>query len=810
MRTGIVAFLMGNVSLLYWPFFPDFHLVLIGSGILLILTGILYKSRHHFVSLAAIFLPLCFFCLYFLFGFIYTALYIKHNVPVLELGQLEGTTIRLKGAIASIPYNNNKAQRFELIILAREVLDNSGNKVWDSSFTGKVRLAWYRSDRPLAIGQRWQMDVRLKKPNGLLNPGSFDYEQWLYQNRISATGYVRDGVRLSQGQAESDSVFTRLSGLRQRIADTMDSALANYPYKGMVKALSIGYRHDMAARHWDVFMRTGTNHLIAISGLHIGLMATLVWFIVHALWRSNSAMNLKIPAYYVASILALIAALFYAALAGFAIPTQRALIMLAVVFLAIMFNRNFLPSYVLSLALILVLLIDPLSPLAPGFWLSFGAVTVILFSVSSRIALSSNKLSKWLQLSRIQWSVFVGLLPLMLLLFHQLSLSSPLANLFAVPLMTVVIVPLTLFSSMMLFIFEPLALFLFSLLQWPLDGLFWVLQHLSRWSNSVYYLPAMTWQVLVLAVIACLWLLLPKGWHGRWLGLLILLPVLFIDSPRPEAGEVQMTVLDVGQGLSVVIRTRNHALVYDTGDKYSEQFNMADVAIIPFLRLKGIKELDTLVVSHSDRDHAGSISELLQQIPVKAVISGEADKITESLLLNSYRNDVKPTNSIKQCRKGQQWQWDNVRFKVLSPQWPEKERKANNRSCVILVTTVTNDTILLTGDIEKKTEKQLLNDYPELKARILQVPHHGSKTSSSSDFLKQLEPEIALFSYGYRNRFKHPAGNVLQRYKQKRIKLFSTSNGAIDIKRNITNNSLLVKQYRFENRRFWHREPEKL
>jgi len=263
--------------------------------------------------------------------------------------------------------------------------------------------------------------------------------------------------------------------------------------------------------------------------------------------------------------------------------------------------------------------------------------------------------------------------------------------------------------------------------------------------------------------------------------------------------------LDVGQGLSVILRTRNHNLLYDTGDKFSEQFNMGDMVIIPYVRAKGIGLIDKLVVSHSDRDHAGSYSEVITQLPIKEVLSGEPEKINS--------NDRNPQNKpihIEQCFKGQQWVWDNVHFKVLSPQKPFIGKAGNNRSCVILVTSVSNQTILLTGDMEKKIEKQLLKAYPDLRSDVLLVPHHGSKTSSSNKFLEQVKPRIALFSYGYLNRFKHPADKIVQRYKKLNVKLYNTSNGAIDIRSNLTNNSMSVKQYRIENSRFWHRKPEQL
>ena len=815
MRTGIVAFLIGNTCLLYWPYLPDIHTILWLLGLIVVLTLILYKARRHFVSLTPIFWSVSSLILCFLTGFVYTALYINLLVPVLDLGQMEGKTITVKGFIDSIPTKTTKKQGFEFIIEAREKHGKSGNKQWDHSFSGKVRLSWYSRKIVLENGQKWQMDVRLKKPSGLLNDGGFDYEQWLYQNRILATGYVRQGIQLNDSDA--GSVQSILVQSRQNIANRLDSSLIDHPYKGLIKALAIGVRHDLEPEQWNSFLKTGTNHLIAISGLHIGLMSSLVWFFVNALWKANTALNMKIPAYYAASVFALLSAAIYAAMAGFAIPTQRALIMLSVVFAALIFKREFAPSYVLLLALLLVLLIDPLSSLSFGFWLSFTAVAIILFAMTARLSITSSRLIKIIQLGHMQWVIFVGLLPLMILLFHQFSLVSPLANLFAVPLMSLVIVPVTLLATACLFVFEPLGMLLFKLLEWPMELLMFTLHQLSQWSGIMFSIPEVSWLTILLACVGCVWLIMPGGWKGRWLGVVLLLPALMVQENKIPEGQFQLTVLDVGQGLSVILRTRNHNLLYDTGDKFSEKFNMADMVIIPYVRAKGIGLIDKLVVSHSDRDHAGSISELITQLPIKEVLSGEPEKInrminvkTSSMSAKNYHNPQNKPIHIEQCFKGQQWVWDNVHFKVLSPQKPFTGKIANNHSCVILVTSASNQTILLTGDMEKKIEKQLLKGYPNLRADVLQVPHHGSKTSSSNKFLEQVKPRIALFSYGYLNRFRHPAEKVVQRYKKLNVKLYNTSNGAIDISSNLTNNSMSVKQYRIENSRFWHREPEQL
>jgi len=799
MRSGIIAFVSGNISFLYLlplkgAALSSFIATFFFSLLLFLL---LYKARSVNVSFQTIFFQksvkaMIIVSAMFFFGYCYTAIYINHWYPALDLDGSEGKNLIVTGFIDSIPKKTARRSSFEFVISARQQLDNEGKNYWDKSFHGRVKLNWYKTKEVISTAQKWQLSIRVKKPNGLLN-GGFDYEKWLYQHRIAATGYVRQGHRVD---SIDYSPMTYLSIVRQRMADKLDSALADYPYKGLIKALTIGVRDDIDAAQWQQFLNTGTNHLIAISGLHISLMSGLMWLLVNSLWRAVPGLSLRYPAHYAASFFALLSAFIYASLAGFALPAQRALIMLCVIFSALLLKREFLSSTILLLALFVVVLFDPLSALSASFWLSFIAVAVIFFTLSSRLAHQSGKMQKVLQLGWLQVTIFIGLSAPLIILFQQFSLISPLANFIAVPLMSFIIVPVTFLAMLLLFIYEPLGQSAFLLLQWPVDGLFFILDSLTYYLPGRIYLPQPTLLSTVLLIFGSVWLLMPKGWPARWLGILLFLPAFLTQTEKIPQGQMHMTVLDVGQGLAILLRTQNHTLLYDTGDKYSESFNMADAVIIPYMRSYGLTTLDKLIISHSDRDHAGSFQEIVEQLEVTELLAGEPELL--------------PSTTAKQCRQGQQWQWDGIIFKILSPANLSAQVKNNNRSCVIHISNAARQSILLTGDIEKTIEQQLLKDYPELTADILQVAHHGSKTSSSSAFLQQIQPKAAIFSFGYKNRFHHPAEKVVQSYKQLQIKLYNTNNGAIEINSNIINNSFSIIEYRVDKQMFWHRELNQL
>lgn len=629
----------------------------------------------------------------------------------------------------------------------------------------RLRLSWYHTRQSILPGQRWQLQLRLKPPHGMLNPGGFDYEKWLFQQGIHATGYVRDSEYNRLLSAAGPSI----DGLRQRLIQQIASAVDS-PHPGLLQALSVGYRSNMTAQHWQVMINTGTSHLMAISGLHIGLVAGMVFFVARLL--VPVALLRFISKQQLAALLSLIAAGFYAALAGFAVPTQRAFVMLLVVLLALLLKRPAFSLNTLSLALLVVLLLDPLAPLAAGFWLSFIAVLLIAIILGGRLARQRG----WLQGIRLQWLIALSMLPISVLLFQQGSLISPLANMLMIPLVGLLIVPMLLIASL-------LSLLSASSLSVSLSG--WLFNAAAQLFDASWPMlewmaqsPLASWQQAslplahsLLGLLGGLLLILPRGFPLKTAGLILLLPMIFYQPPRPQNGEFWLQLLDVGQGLSVLVQTRDHTLLYDAGASRGERFDLGRLVVEPFLRHSGIQSLDRLIISHADNDHAGGADYLLQQLAITEVLyGGRRDDFAYAL-----------PPQAQNCRAGQRWQWNQVQFEILHP--ARVYRKTNRQSCVLRIASE-NYSVLLTGDIDQPVESRLLGEYVgELRSDVLLVPHHGSKSSSSLSWLQQVEPQLALVSAGYLNRFRHPADEVLQRYRQLAILVLNTAEeGAISLR----------------------------
>ncbi len=686
--------------------------------------------------------------------------------------RLAGIDTAIHGRITGLPEQSEDRARFDF------VLENPG-----PHSPKKLRLVWYRTEHTLKAGQHWAFTVRLKPPHGSLNPGGFDYERWLFTAGIGALGSVRPYPKpVLLGQ---DSWWRNIDVLRQHIADRLDARLAD---SGFIKALTIGEGSGISQAQWAVFRNTGTIHLVVISGSHIGMVAGLVYFLVLKGWAWAGC--LRWSPQQVAAWAAMAAGIFYAALAGFSIPSQRAVVMLVVLMLAIIQQRPVRPFNTLAVALLAVLLYDPLAVLAPGFWLSFLAVVVIVFAVAGRL----GKASVWLEGIKVNWVTSVGLSPLLLWFFQQVSLCSPLANFIAVPVVGFFLAPGALLAVALLFVHQGLADGLLRILDYALQGLYALLAQMAAWPWAMLDHPQPPFWALLFALPGIVLLIAPRGLPHRWLGLVMLLPLFAAAPNRPAHGEIALTLLDVGQGLAATVQTSGHWLVFDTGAKHSKETDSGLTVVLPFLKSQGVRHLDTLIISHGDNDHIGGADSLLQGMPVQRVLTSVPEKFADY--------------PAQPCTAGQSWVWDGVTFTVLSPGL-KPFPKSNDNSCVLKITGQSG-AVLLTGDIEKPAESWLLRQYGEaLQATVLVAPHHGSKTSSSVRFLRAVRPSLVLIPAGYRNPFGHPHARVLARYQSRQIASATTAQtGALAV--TVDDKALALRAFRETNGKYWNWRPAPL
>lgn len=700
----------------------------------------------------------------------------------------EGREIQVIGVVGALPQASERGLRFEFDV---EQILTPGARV-----PQHIQLFWFAraadadldallNPGHLHAGERWQFVLRLKRPHGAANPHGFDYEAWLLEQNLRATGYVRkdpNNFRLDSFVFRPAYVIERA---RETIAARLQRVLHDSPYQAVLVALAIGDQHAIPQTQWRIFFRTGVNHLMSISGLHITLFSSLVFFLVQAGWRRSTRLTLWLPARKAAVLFGVCAALLYALLTGFAIPAQRTLYMLAIVAVALWMNRIASPTRILSLALLLVVSLDPWAVMAPGFWLSFGAVAIIFYITALRL----GQPVFWILALRVQVAVTLALVPAMLFLFQQVSLVSPLANAIAIPVVSYLIVPLTLLGA-----FLPLDFLLHAA-----HGLMSILVEVLAWFAQS---PDALWQQhappiwsVGLAVLGLLWLLAPRGVPARLIGVCLLLPLFFSRPPPLPWGSLQVSVLDVGQGLAVVLRTHDHALVYDTGPRFSAEVDAGARTVLPYLRAQGVRSIDGLLVSHADNDHSGGALSILDGVPTQWLLSSLPPG--HALL----QHGVPPVT----CYAGQYWQWDGVRFEILHPVLADygEKRKRNDRGCVLRVT-VGRRSILLPADIEAKSEQALLSrNAAALRSDVLIVPHHGSRTSSTPDFVAAVQPEWAIFTVGYRNRFGHPRADVVQRYRDIQARLLQTDTaGAIELEFS-ADGRVDVAAYRIKNPRYW-------
>jgi len=660
--------------------------------------------------------------------------------------QDEGRDIAVTGIIASLPHRFDGGVRFQFDV--RDV-ESPGATVPPT-----IMLSWYgeAAADPAFVhpGERWRLVVRLQRPHGNANPHGFAYEAWLLGKGVRATGYVRPAgkrnLRLDDWSPGARYAIERARGfLRTRILRILDGK----PYAGVIVALVIGDQRGIDQADWDVFNRTGISHLVSISGLHITMVASLAAWAVSWLWRrsfwTGAQLPLRLPAQKAAALAGATVALLYVLLAGFGVPAQRTFYMLAVVALALWCGRIASSSHVLCLALGVVVLRDPWAMLWPGFWLSFCAVAAILYACSGRLGPPATG---WragaLLAARTQWAVTVGLAPLTLLLFGQVSLVSPIANAVAIPVISLFVTPLALAGSVLP---SPLADLVLGIAHLAMAMLAWPLQHLAAPALAVWTAPAPTPWMLVLALIGTAWMLAPRGWPQRWVGLAAWTPLLTQLPAAPASGQFSVTAFDIGQGMALLVETRHHRLLYDTGPLYAPGASGATRVILPYLRGRGIGTLDALVISHSDLDHVGGAAAVLETVRTGQVISSLPDG--HALL--------RKTTQPARCKAGQQWTWDGVQFEMLAPEaasYANAQLKANARSCVLRVS-AHGKAILLAGDIEAAQEAALLRTHASrLRADVLLAPHHVMlsvlkclKVLKRARFMQLLLPEFGLFLY---------------------------------------------------------------
>ncbi len=735
------GFAAGASALLFLPELPNPLWPLLAAALL---AGILALSSRSSAAGSTCHRTLIPAALAAALGFAY-AIFVAQIVLADRLPpSLEGQEMEVSGHVASLPIREARSIRFDLRVDAV-----------DERLPRRISLSWYDADATGEPGECIRARVKLKRPRGLVNPAGFDFERHALAARIGATGYVT--TRLPS--PDCSNAFT-INQPRAVIATRIDELLPAGRVRATVKALAIGDQRELDERAWDLFRATGTSHLIAISGLHVslagGLGAGLVWLLYWLL----PGLGLRWPRPQAMAVAALLCATLYAGLAGFSLPTVRTLITLAAMLAGVLLRRELGWWTRYALALWVVLLFDPLAPLTPGFWLSFGAVAWLILAFGERWA----PLARWRLWVIPQLGLSLALLPLGLAFFQQTSLASPLVNLLAVPFVTFAVVPLLLLA----------------LASWPMAALSGALFKLAamlvgvfdaliviaaEWPASRWALPAPDPFAWTLALLGCLWLLAPRGWPARALGLFGLLPLLWPVRAGLGPGAYELIALDVGQGQAVLVRTASHAVLIDTGPGFQDGGDLGDRVLVPSLVQSGVDVLPRLIVSHTDSDHHGGTASVRARLAVDRVSTSAPGQIA----------------GAHRCLPGERWQWDGVEFEILHP--PALMPYLGNESSCVVRVQGQGGSALIPGDIGEVIEGRLVREQPAaLDVDILLAPHHGSAGSSSAAFLDAVSPAWTIYSAGYRNRFDFPRAVVVERVRARGARQLTTGDvGAVHL-----------------------------
>jgi competence protein ComEC len=782
MRSWMIAFSLGVILCSFVPEIPlhSYCYLLLGLSLLLH-----YWRRLRLIAA-------------FGFGCSSLLLYGWHSVTEVLPMELENQDIWVQGIVWSLPQQTERSLRFEFMVEKLCPVASIAQCNFNSLETRaqKILLNAYQGTA-FTPGQQWQLHVRLRRPHGFANPGGFDYEAWLMQQQVRATGYIREHAdNLLLADNTGRRLFNRWR--YELVRKLSEVGTGKIRHENLLRALTIGDGDGISEAEWDLFSRTGTNHLMVISGSHVALIALVLYRLGWFLYTRWHRWLFYLPAPTVAAAIAMAGAFIYTGLAGFSLPALRALVMVVLYLTGIFLRRQTHPVNALCLALALILAADPLASQNAGFWLSFGAVAILLFTIEKPAdptagveATSKSFVTRFGNLLKTQLLVFSGLLPIMLVYFHQISLAAPVVNILAIPFIGLLVVPLCLIAMVMMWLWPAGAFVLLLVVDYLVGAYLYFLQvFIDLVPVDVLKLPSQSLVGMAL-ILVLVWLVqfASRLWQ-KGVALLLLPLVLFWPKPKLPMGELRLTVLDVGQGLAVVASTRNHTLLYDAGPAFSRRFDAGSDVVIPYLQNRNIGSLDTVIISHADADHAGGLPGVVKNFPAANYLGSDTDIFSAEL-------------SATPCRAGSSWSWDDVHFAIIHPDSFAYGR--NNGSCVLRISAGSRS-VLLPGDIERLVETSLAG-MANLSASILIAPHHGSRTSSSPLFIAAVQPEFVVFSSGYLNRFGHPAPEVVSRYESTSSRLLNTAeSGALTFTIS-PGGEIQLGQYRLQKRRFWSTPP---
>lgn len=764
MFVAILAFFAGDLLLQKFSFIPNaMHLVML-IPLVVIVCSVFWKYRK-----------IVLVTLFFIFGFDYSSWYVHQHLDWMLPKKYENKPVLVSGYVVSIPQLTRWNSDFYFML----------DRLAENKAHALIHLSMQATSKRMIVGDKWLFLVRLKQIHGLRNPGGFDYEAWSAQRGLRATGYV---VQNQKNHLLSHHWYYQpIDHFRQKIQLKLKPILPVDPRANWLLALIIGERHGVPVQDWQILRKTGTNHLMAVAGLHIGMLAACAHFLVHLVWRRSSTLLLFVPVQIASMASAVLVGITYSFLAGFSVPTQRACVMLCVVAMILLLRRKILAWHVWGLALWFVLLFNPLSVLTESFWLSFVTIALIIYGMRGRLAASGW----WWKWGRVQWVIGVGLIPLTLLLFQQASILGFIANCIAIPWLGCLVLPFCLLSLAFLWPLPMIAKWCLLLANFFLAILWTLLGFISELPAAVWSQSIVNDTQAICGMIGVTLMLMPNGFPGRWLSILWLLFVFVYPASRPQKGEFWLTLLDVGQGLSAVVQTHSHVLIFDTGARFGDRMNMGESVVLPFLAHYQWQKIDMLIISHGDNDHIGGADIILHTLPVK-------------LILTSVPNKLLPMHSHL-CLSGMQWDWDDVNFKIIYPYYGKLSR-GNDSSCVLKISN-NHSSILLTGDIEKLAEQDILSTTKSdlLHTTVLIAPHHGSKTSGLTEFVNTVRPTWVLYPVGYENRYHFPHFSVTQAYKNLGAKQLATSvSGAITFKIRLDNELVLPELYRFDHIKYYN------